>query len=243
MLALGTLLLGLICGWLIPRDAFPWMRRISAWLMRERCNRRLAWQVVAAALLVFVLMLALSGCAYLPRTPQIKVGDTQVVAPRDAGKPATLATAQAQQALVIPTGSRVIVTETAAQPATANAPAQPATTITEVVPAAPMKWEKQQSSVDAATGTIDTTVAAKRIDSQEARPLLYAAMACLVAAGFFVWRAYPTPALCCAGAAVVFFIAWKVSDLPPWFWAVGLAALVGGAALYLGHERGEKARQ
>jgi len=34
--------IGFILGWLTPRDAFPWMRQLSAWFMRNRHNDRLA---------------------------------------------------------------------------------------------------------------------------------------------------------------------------------------------------------
>lgn len=194
--------------------------------------------------IIALLSLALTGCSWLPA--KIHVGDATVSAPKDAGTPAVLETRAAGETLALPAGSVVTVTKTepvAAIPATPNAPAvaaQPAKEVTEVKLTAPTVWQKTANTVSASTGTVDQTIAAKRIDAEESRPLLYAALASLVAAGFFVWRAYPTPALICAGAAAVFFIAWKVSGVPDWLWAVGGIALAGAGALYLGHERGLK---
>lgn len=162
---------------------------------------------------------------------------------KDAGKPATLNTTDARESLPIPAGSTVTVTEIPAVAATATAPAQPARRITEFKPSAPTEWQKFDTSVSANTGTVDTSIAAKRIDSEESRPLLYAALASLVGAGVCLYLRYPTPALMCGGGAVVFFLAWKVSGMPPWFHVIGVAALAGAGFLYLGHEKGEKAAE
>lgn len=165
---------------------------------------------------------------------------------QDAGKPATLSTVKAGETAVIPAGSTIKVTETPAQPAKpANAtesasPAIPAKRTVEIVPSAPMEWQRTEQTVNANTGTVDTSVAEKRIDAQESRPLLYASIAAAVAAALFIYLSYPTPAMACGIASVVFFMAWKVSGLPQWFWAVGLLACGVGGALYLGYERGEK---
>lgn len=194
--------------------------------------------------IIALLSLAFTGCSWLPA--KIHVGDATVSAPKDAGTPAVLETRAAGETLALPAGSVVTVTKTepvTAIPATPNAPAvaaQPAKEVTEVKLTAPTVWQKTANTVSASTGTVDQSIAAKRIDAEESRPLLYAALASLVAAGFFVWRAYPTPALICAGAAAVFFIAWKVSGVPDWLWSAGAIALAAAGALYLGHEKGEK---
>lgn len=195
---------------------------------------------------LYLLPLLLCGCSWLPA--KIHVGDATVSAPKDAGTPAVLETRAAGETLALPAGSAVTVTKTepiAAIAATPNAPAvaaQPAKEVTEVHLTAPTVWQKTANTVSASTGTIDQTIAAKRIDAEESRPLLYAALASLVAAGFFIWRAYPTPALICAGAAVVFFIAWKVSGVPDWLWAAGAIALAAAGFLYIGHEKGLKSK-
>lgn len=196
------------------------------------------WRALA---LLALLALMLAGCGHLPWSkPSIKAGNVEVSGVKDAGKPATLATSESGESVVLPVGSSIVVTKTEAIPATATEKAQPAIEITEIKPAAETVWTKKASTVKAETGTVDTSVAMKRIDAQESRVLLYAALACVVAACFFVWAHYPTPALACGIAAGAFFLAWKVSGMPDWFWAVGMLAAGVGGAIYLGHERGEQ---
>lgn len=185
---------------------------------------------------VIVCSLLLCGCGMIPA--RIKAGPVTVQGVKDAGKPATLATSEAGTVIPLPEGSKVTVTKYEPVAATQVAPAQPAKEVTEITPAGPTEYHKTESKVDAQTGTVDTSIAVKKIDSAESRPLLYASILCALAGAFFVYRAYPTPALCCGAASVVFFMAWKVSGLPDWFWAIGLVAVAGGAALYLGHNRG-----
>ena len=189
-----------------------------------------------------VLCLTLSGCARLAfwRTPSIKAGNVAVMGVQDAGKPATLATTESGESVPLPVGSKITITKTEAVAATKEAKAEPAKEVTEILPSEPTTWTKKATTVNADTGTVDISIATKRIDAQEARPLLYAALAAAIAAGFFVYMAYPTPALACGIASAVFFMAWKVSGLPDWFWAVGLLACGVGVAMYLGHERGEQ---
>ncbi len=122
--------------------------------------------------------------------------------------------------------------------ATKDAPARPAKEVTIISPAGPTEYRKTEETVKADTGTVDTSIKQHEIDVEASKPLLYASIAAALACGFFVYRAYPTPAICCGVASAVFFMAWKVSGLPTWFWAVGLAAVVGGVVLYIGHERG-----
>lgn len=186
-------------------------------------------QIIAA----FTMLL--SGCAGVGR---IKLPGVSVTGVPDAGKPAQVATSSAGVSVPLPEGSKVVITKSEAVAATPSAPAIPAKETTEIIPAGPTEYHQTESTVKADTGTVDTSIASKRIEAQESRPLLYAAIGAALAAGFFVYRAYPTPAICCGAASVVFFMAWKVSGLPSWFWAVGLAAIVGGGALWLGHNRG-----
>jgi hypothetical protein len=193
--------------------------------------------------LAVLSLLGLTGCSLLNRGA-IKAGGVSVTGPKDAGTPTTLNTATQKGSIRIPANSRIIRREVAAQPAVPATkespaiPAKPALVETEVFPSADTEWNESQSTVAANSGTVDTSIASKRIDAEESRPLLYAAIAAALAAGFFVYRAYPTPALCCGAASVVFFMAWRMSGLPSWFWALGLAAIAGGAFLYLGHEKG-----
>lgn len=197
--------------------------------------------------LLFAVCLFLGGCSYFQRHGFIKAGTATVAGVQDAGNPATLDTSAKGETLALPAGSKVTVTRFEA---TLDLPArdglsaqkgQPAREVTEITLAKDTVWQKQESTVKADTGTVDTSIAAKRIDSQESRPLLYAAIASALAAGFFLYRAYPTPAFICGGAAVVFAFAWKAAGLPSWFWAVGAVALAAAAFLYIGHERGQAA--
>jgi len=181
------------------------------------------------------LMLGLMGCALFQKKGVATIGKNSVAAVADAGKPATLATSDGREVVAIPKDTTVTITKTEAT--TTN----PATEKTELHFNSPTEWQKFTATVAANTGTVDTSVALKKVESAESRPLLYAAIASALAAGFFLYRAYPTPAFVCGGAAVVFFLSWKASGLPDWFWAVGACALTGAVALYLGHERGEKA--
>lgn len=205
-------------------------------------------RIFLLALLVAVAaawFLCMTGCAVFGKRPQIRAGDVSVTGLPDAGKPATLGTSQSGESLPLPAGSRIIETKTDAVPAKAATaespavPAQPARTVTEIIPGAATVLQRTESTVHADTGTVDTSIAAHKIDAAESRPLLYAAIVAAAAAGFFVWRAYPTPALACGIASAVFFLAWKVSGLPDWFWAIGLLAAGVAGALYIGHEKGE----
>jgi hypothetical protein len=148
--------------------------------------------------------------------------------------------------LTLPAGSTVTVTKFGAvawEPATGSRPevkAQPAREVTQVELSRDTTWQKEETKIAANTGTIDTTVATHRIDVESHKILLYAAIGAMVVAGIFVYLKYPTPALMCGAAAVIFFLAWKLSDLPPWFYVIGVGGFVGAVALHRGYERREK---
>lgn len=192
------------------------------------------------------LLLLLSGCSLIPN--RLKIGDNMVTPQKDVSA-ATLSTLNAGEVLPLAAGSHLVITRyhaTAGVPATKDSPAipaQPERTVTEVIPAKDTQWQRTEAMVSANSGVLDTSVALKKVDAEESRPLLYAAIGAALLGGFFIYRAYPTPAICCFGASVVFFLAWKVSSLPPWFYAIGLAAIAGGGALFIGHERGLKTPQ
>ncbi len=185
-----------------------------------------------------LVMLGVSGCAAFSGKGHISAQGVTVQGVADAGKPATLATSQAGVGIALAAGSKVVVTKYAATPATETAPAIPEREETIITPSAPTEYRKTESTVKADTGTVDTSIKKHEIDAEERRPLLYAAIGAALAAGFFVYRAYPTPAICCGVASVVFFLAWRMADLPPWVAGVALAAAVGGVALWVGHNRG-----
>jgi len=182
--------------------------------------------------LLVLSCLLLSGCALFNRGGKISTGGVTVTAQPDAGKPATLSTAEAGTSMAIPAGSTIKVTQTEATPAA------PATTVTEIVPSAPTEIRHTEKKVNADSGTVDTSVALKKIEAAESRVLLYAAIVAALAAGFFVWASYPTPAIACGVASAVFFMAWNLSDLPDWFYVLGAVAAAAGIAIYFGHKRG-----
>lgn len=190
---------------------------------------------LTAGALISVLFLA--GCASFG-AGKIRLPGVAVNPVRDAGSPAVASTSEAGVSVALPQGSRLVISEINAIPATNETPAQPAKKVTEVIPGGPTAYVQKESTISASSGTVDTSVAKKRVDAEESRPLLYGAILAALAAGFFVYRAYPTPAICCGAASVVFFLSWRMADLPPWVAALGLAAIAGGVALWLGHKRG-----
>lgn len=183
------------------------------------------------------LILGLSGCG-LMGVGRIAIPGVSVTGVKDAGTPAVVAKSDAGTVIPLPAGSEVTLTKYEAIDATKETPAQAAREVTEIHTAGPTEYRKTESKTAASTGTVDTSIALKGVEAGESRPLLYASILAALAAGAFVYLSYPTPAICCGGASVVFFAAWKLSDLPPWFWALGLAAIAGGVMLWLGHEKG-----
>jgi hypothetical protein len=163
---------------------------------------------------------------------------------QDAGKGATLNTSNAKEIIPLPTGTKITTTETPAvpaKPATATAPAepaQPAKTVTIVEPGGPTEWIKTETTVNADTGAVDTSVAKHRIDVEERRWLLWAALGCGVAGVFLksmlpAWPGLSNGLLLAAGIA---FVSWKVAALPEWLW-IGVALIFGAKAL--GYKKAE----
>ncbi len=189
---------------------------------------------------VVVLCYLCSGCALLQRKGLIKSGGVSVAAVADAGKPATLTTSDAKEAVKIPSGSTLTVTKEEAVPATDKAAFRPAKETWEYHFTGETEWQKFNTTVAANTGTVDTSVALHKIDVSSKQPFLYAAILGALGAILFVYLHYPTPAMLCGLASGLFFLAWKLSDLPSWVWAVAAAAIAAGVAMYFAHERGLK---
>lgn len=197
---------------------------------------------------IFVIAcLLLTGCVSKPRA---RIGDIEAAGPKDAGTPATVTTTKAGEAATIPTGSRVVITETAAveaqpaRPATPDSPAQPAqpaqpaTRVTEIVPAAPMVWERKEDTARASSGTVDTSLGHHRIEAEERRVLLYIGIG-LGILGLVVRSmlpAWPSLSNGLLAGAVIAGISWKVAALPSWVWTLALAA---AALLAMGYKRAE----
>jgi len=195
-----------------------------------------------AVILTLCLAVFASGCSTAGR---IRTKLASIVAVPDAGKAATLAESHSDASLPIPAGSRLVVTKFEAQaaiPAAEGRPevaAQPAREVTEVVLAKDSTWNRTETHVQADTGTVDTSIAKHRIDVAEDRILLFVSIGAAVLGGVFLYLKYPTPALICGCAAVVFFMAWRLSGLPPWFHVLGFAGLAAAVFMWLGHRRGE----
>jgi hypothetical protein len=181
----------------------------------------------AAHLLLLALAVALAGCA----TPRAKLSGGQSAAgPHDNGTPAKVESGSTVTTALLPAGSVVTFT-----PAEAIAP------VTATL-SAPMELRTETRHESATTGTVDTTVAVKRIETEtaaaERRWLLWAAIACGVA-GLVVRSLLPAwPGLSngLLVGAVAAGAAWKLAEVPAWIWLLCIAA---AALLALGYKRAE----
>ena len=179
------------------------------------------------------LVLLLAACSTLPR---IRIGKAEVAAPKDAGTPATLKSGEVRTGFRIPGKSRMTIAKTEAVAATAETPFKPAVEVTTFDFSEPTQFEQIANTMAASTGTVDTTVAKRRIDVESKVPLLYAAIGAGVAAVVFMVLKWPSVAMLCGIASGAFFAAWRLADIP---WWVGLLALIAGGALMLGYKRAE----
>ncbi len=187
---------------------------------------------IRGAIGAMILVATFSGCGVFRGLPKIRVGETTVTAPADAGRPATLATSDAGTTMSIPAGSTVKVTTTEAQPATASVAAKPAVTITEIVPTKDTLIQHTEKRIQADTGTVDTSVAVRRIDAQERRPLLYCSIVAAVAGLGFMYVRFQAIAVMCFIGSGAFFLAWRMSEISPWVGGLFLVAAVAGFAFY-----------
>ncbi len=202
-----------------------------------------AGRVMLIGLVVIALML-LCGCSILDRVPRVSVPATELLAPasatapRDTGKPATVASAGEESRIALPAGSTITVTRTEAQPATERTPARPAIEVREIHLSSDSAWYERAQHIAASTGTIDTSVAMHRIDVAERRWLLWTAIACGIA-GIVVRQVVPLwPGLSnglLMGAALA-GAAWKFSAIPSWIFAVAIGAC---ALIAIGYKRAE----
>jgi len=204
--------------------------------------RRVYW-IIGIVILAALLIVLFGGCALTKG--RIKGAGVTVNGVKD-GNGATLASDKATATITIPAGSKLTTTKFEARPwqppgngRPAFAP-EPAREVTEVTLSRDTVWQKEETKTTADTGAVDTSIAKHRIDTEAAQPLLWVAIACTVLALFFAFRAYPTPAISCGIAAVIFFMQWQMTSLPSWFKMLGVAAVVGGIVLWVGHRRGEK---
>lgn len=188
------------------------------------------WSMMAGAILLFM-----PGCKTVGR---IRSAAATVVGVQDAGAPATLATGESKQMVAIPAESPVSVTRIEAVPATANTPFQPAREVFAFTPLKETRWETVSSTLRADTGTVDTSVAMKKIEVAERRWLLFAAIGCGIAGllSRSILPAWPAISNGLLAAAVASGLAWKLSDVPWWLWLLVLGVVV---VLILGYKRAE----
>lgn len=181
------------------------------------------------------IVLCLCGCGLIGG-PRIKAGPVSVIAPKDAGKPATLATVEAGTTMDIPAGSVVKITKTEAT--VDNGVRKPETTVTEIVASEPTSIKHVEKRVDADTGTVDTSVAKHRIDVEERRWLLWAAIGCGIG-GLVIRSLLPSWPSLSNGlllGAVAAGASWKLADVPSWIW---MAVIGVSALLVAGYKRAE----
>lgn len=173
------------------------------------------------------------GCGSMPR---VRIGKVEASAPKDTGKPATVASNVTTTEVPIPEGStleEVVASNFAADDYNARP--------LRLTFSKPTALRIVQENQTATSGTVDTSVAVRRADNAARQPLLFASIGAMIGAAAFLFLKYPTPALMCGAASVVFFIAWQAAGLPAWFWVIGAVSIAGGITLWIGHERGEKA--
>jgi hypothetical protein len=184
---------------------------------------------------------AFGGCAGLPK---IKLPGLTVQGPKENGSPAVASSSEAGETLPIPQGSRIVKREIKGlgyRPALNGQPAReetPAETITEITLAGPSLYTSKQNTVNASTGTVDTSIAKKKIDAAENRWLLWAAIGCGIGGVVLrsmlpAWGGLSNGLL--IGAALA-FASWKLAEIPPWIWAVAIGIMV---ILALGYKRAE----
>ena len=183
-----------------------------------------------------VTFLFLVGCTNIPRISFGPKGQTDVIAPKDAGTPATATKEDTAATLGIPAGTVVKVEETPEVPATTSTAYRPPTRMTTYTFFQPTEFEYRASALRASSGTIDTAVATKRIEVQSKQPLLWAAIGCGAGAIALMVLKWPTAAMLAGIGSGCFFAAWRLADIP---WWAGLVALLAGGALVLGYKRGE----
>jgi len=192
------------------------------------------------------MILGLCGCSHVPgwlggaRMPSIKVGNTVVKPPEMVGKAATIEQKETRSGFVIPAGTEVTVTRTEGQAAFGDRPAIPASSVTAYRFDKPSEFLAFDTTTNANSGTVDTSVAMRAQEIQSKKPLLYAALASLLGAVVWLYLKFPTPALLCGVASGVFFAAWKLADMPSWVWAVGVAAVGVAAGMHAGFFKGER---
>lgn len=179
--------------------------------------------------LALTFVLTLAACSTLPR---IRIGKAEVLAPKDVGTPATVNTNENKTGIVIPPGTKLVVTKTDAVEATATTPGRPRTETLSFDFSQASEFIQSANNLAVSTGTVDTRVAIRRVESEEKKPLLYVSIGCAVIALGFMYFRWPTAAALAGVGSACFFAAWKLSDISPWVGGLFLVAAIAGVAFY-----------
>lgn len=185
---------------------------------------------------LLVISILMTGCL---NSGRLRTGRVVLKPPSNASGPSVVNSGQKSEETVIPAGT---VKEIVKTQATATEPAKETTIYRFPTETTEKKTETVETVTLANERMPDQTVALRKEDNAARAPLLYAALASMVGAAVMMFLKYPTGAMLCGGAAGIFFLAWKLADVPPWLWVCGVGALAGAAFLVIGHEKGERAK-
>lgn len=185
---------------------------------------------------MLIFSLLLTGCL---NTGRLRTERVELKPPGNASVPSVVNSGEKTTETVIPAGTEKRTVETQA---TATSPARVETTYVFPTESRETVREQTDSVTLANERAPDQTVALRKADNEARAPLLYAALASLAATAVMMFLKYPTGAMLTGSAAGVFFLAWKLADVPAWLWVVGAVAIAGAVFLVIGHERGERAK-
>ncbi len=216
------------------KSSFRWLESAKGSSFRGALCGTARFGFLASALIF-------TGCAHLPK---VSLPGVSAQGPANNGTPATVGKSDSGVSVALPAGSRLVKREIKGlgyRPATNDAPAQAATpdeTITEIIPGGATEYHETKQSVNASSGTIDTSVANHKIDVEERRWLLWAAIGCGIA-GLVVKSMLPAWPSLSNGlliASPCAFAAWKFAEVPAWLWG---AVIVVVLLLVAGYKRAE----
>lgn len=180
----------------------------------------------------------LTGCSLI-RLPKVTIpGGPTALGPRDAGTPAVVTSDTGTTTFDAPAGSVMTVETHAAVPATATLPAVPEHRIVKWTFPAPTRVITTDNKSTASSGTIDTSVAKHRIDTEDRRILLYVSMICgaLGLVARIALKEWPTAGNALLISSACAFASWKLAEIPTWIW---FAVIVVAGGVILGYKRAE----
>ena len=184
--------------------------------------------LIAPAILLITFLAG--GCASGLGKARTDVHGTSVVAPSNASGPTKVAVAESATRVVVDAGTKVI-----SSLASVSAPA----TSTVVLPKFELTQETKSNATEVSPPRApDQSVALEKVAVADRRPLLYAAMACVVLAiliGSPGLGDHPTAGLMIGFGAALFFLAWRAASEPWLGYAAGAAILIG-TMLAVGYE-------